>query len=261
MYPHLFNQRFLNTYGICICIGLVCCFVVVRYYARVKGGVPKWVDFCEANAYVAIGVGFIAGMSGQAIFNFIKDPSQGFRITFESLTFICGLIGGVSSFIIGYLAIGRKKFGPRMVEVLPIAPVCILIAHAWGRVGCFFGGCCYGCATDSRLGLIFPKPGHKVYPTQVFEATFLFILFAALFYLAIKRNFKHGFVVYMIAYGIFRFLIEFIRGDNRGALVGEFSPSQSLSIIMVVSSIPIYFLTNYLLRKYQENTTLDPKIS
>ena len=52
------------------------------------------------------------------------------------------------------------------------------------------------------------------------------ILFAVCSYLLLKKQFRHNMTVYLIGYGIFRFLIEFIRGDDRGKLFGLLSPSQ-----------------------------------
>ena len=45
-----------------------------------------------------------------------------------------------------------------------------------------------------------------------------------------------------MAYGIFRFCIEFLRGDNRGAFLSSLSPSQWFSIIAVISSIIVFIV-------------------
>jgi len=246
MYPNLFGQRLLNTCGICIAIGLVLCFVVYRYYVQKKGIDRKFADFLEWNAYVAIAAGFFSAAFFQAVYNYIENPAAGFHITMQ-LTFLGGLIGGVSSFLIVYFAYGRKRFGPRLMEAYPIAPVCITISQVGGRIGCFFAGCCYGKPTDSWLGVRFPNLLYKAYPTQLFEAAFLLVLFLVLLYLVIQKNFKQTFVVYMIAYGSFRFCIEFLRDDPRGELVGTLSPSQTLSLLMIVGSVPVYFATRRIL--------------
>jgi phosphatidylglycerol---prolipoprotein diacylglyceryl transferase len=259
MYPRIFDVPFLNTFGVCLSIGLVLCFVVARYYARVRGANPAFADFGEGNAYVAIGVGILVSLVGQAFFNYLENPSGGFKIT-TAATYISGLIGGIVAFVIGYLAYGRKKFGPRFIEILPIAPVCITIAHAFGRLGCFFGGCCYGKPTDSFLGVRFPNLLHKVFPTQLFESLFLFLLFGVLFYLTFKKRSYQTFAIYLFSYGVFRFCIEFIRGDHRGAFVGSLSPSQTLAIVMVVGSVGLWFLTERLVRSYRANEGLTHKL-
>ena len=58
--------------------------------------------------------------------------------------------------------------------------------------------------------------------------------------------------VYLICYGIFRFCIEFLRDDSRGALVGGISPSQFWSIIMVVAGVGLIFLVEWLYKKYPQ---------
>jgi phosphatidylglycerol:prolipoprotein diacylglycerol transferase len=67
-----------------------------------------------------------------------------------------------------------KKFYPNnsLLDLLPIAPPCITVAHGFGRIGCFLAGCCYGKVTDSIFGVTFPGMTHAVYPTQLFEALF-----------------------------------------------------------------------------------------
>ena len=125
---------------------------------------------------------------------------------------------------------------------MPIAPACITIAHGFGRVGCFMAGCCYGIETDSWLGVQFPHLAHAVYPTQLFEALFLFALSAILFYIAIKKRSAYTLPLYLLSYGIFRFCLEFLRGDNRGELLSSLSPSQWFSIIAIISAILVFFI-------------------
>jgi phosphatidylglycerol:prolipoprotein diacylglycerol transferase len=130
----------------------------------------------------------------------------------------------------------------------------VVLAHAFGRIGCFFAGCCYGIPTDSYLGVIFPHghaheafPNQLIYPTQLFESAFLFLLFFLL--TNIKAFKKQETVVYLIGYGVWRIFIEFFRGDNRGSIFAfiytEYnafpSPSQYLSLVMII--IGIFLLT------------------
>ncbi|NLD26562.1 MAG: prolipoprotein diacylglyceryl transferase, partial [Acholeplasmataceae bacterium] len=144
-----------------------------------------------------------------------------------------------------------------IVEILPVAPCGITVAHAFGRVGCFFAGCCNGKhphETDffKFLAINFPPDSQYSglrYPTQLFEAIFLFILFGIMFYLVAKRGFIYTFPIYMVGYGIWRFFIEFLRDDDRGEFIGSISPSQFWSIIMVLMAIPCYFLIKYLYKK------------
>ena len=146
----------------------------------------------------------------------------------------------------------RKKLTGRIVDVLPIVPCCITVAHAFGRIGCFFAGCCGGRKAVEGdffyfLAMKFPEEG-LVYPTQLFEAFFLFVLFGVLLLLVLKKNFKYGFSIYLGAYGIWRFFLEFLRDDYRGEFIPGLTPSQFWSIIMVLGAVPVYFLIKYLLK-------------
>lgn len=243
-----------HMYGLMIAVGILACFGVWFHFGKKRNIEEKFVDFVFYNAIVAIVVGFGSAALFQATYNYIEDPSKGFKLG-GGITFIGGLIGGIASFLVGY-AIFRKKFKARLVDMVSIAPCCILIAHAFGRVGCFFAGCCYGKPTDSFLGIQFPGMTHKVHATQLYEAIFLFALFTVCFLLYWKKNFKHNLSVYLIAYGIFRFLLEFLRGDDRGELLGFMSPSQFWSVLMVVAGVGVYFLLEWLFKKRREELAL-----
>ena len=57
-------------------------------------------------------------------------------------------------------------------------------------------------------------------------------------------------VVYLVAYGFWRFFIEFLRADYRGSFIGGFSPSQGMSIGIVIIAIPAFFIFRELNRRY-----------
>lgn len=243
MYPDKILGIF-HLYGLMIAVGILACFGVLYYYGKKKKIEEAFIDFIFFNAIVAIVLGFGSAALFQATYNYIESPEDGFNLN-GGITFIGGLIGGVVSFLVGY-AIFRKRYKTRLTQVISMCPCCIIIAHAFGRVGCFFAGCCYGKETDSFLGVQFPNLPNPVYPTQLFEAGFLFLLFAVCFILLMKKDFKHNLSVYLIAYGIFRFLIEFLRDDARGELIPGITPSQFWGLVMVVLGVAVFFLLRYL---------------
>lgn len=246
------DPLFLNVhmYGVMIAVGLLCCFGVIFGFFKLKGIETKFTDFVFYNGVVSIVIGFLFAALFQSFYDFLENPSRGFKIS-GRITFIGGLIGGAGCFLIIYL-IFRKKYNNKLVDVLSIIPCAILVAHGFGRVGCYFAGCCYGKETDSIFGVKFPRLPHPVYPTQLYEAIFLFILFAVCVFLLLKFNFKHNLSVYLIAYGIFRFLIEYLRGDDRGTLTGIISPSQFWSILMVVLGVALIFIMNWLVKRREK---------
>lgn len=236
MFPELW---IFDTYTICLLIGVVLClFVFEKYTTKVNMPVKERSAY-EIVALISIMVGIVFAMIFQYIYNLIQDPHAKFDF---SMTFLGGLIGGVACFLILYKVYICKHFSFSLATIYKIAPACICIAHGCGRIGCFMAGCCYGIETDSFLGVQFPDLPHKVYPTQLFEAFFLFLLFAILLTLAYREKGSYNFVIYLASYGIFRFLIEFIRGDDRGFFFLSLSPSQWISIFMILLSIVLFIL-------------------
>lgn len=235
------DPLFLNVhmYGVMIGLGLLACFLVLFSFFKKKGIEQEFIDFVFYNGIVSIAVGFGAAALFQAFYNYLENPEAGFKLG-GGITFIGGLLGGAACFLIVYF-IFRNKYKSKLTDILSIVPSCILIAHGFGRIGCFFAGCCHGVETDSFLGVQFPHLDNPVHPTQLYEAAFLFIMFGVCSYLVLKKNFKHNMSLYLITYGVFRFLVEYIRGDERGKLLSIMSPSQFWSIVMIIGGVVLYF--------------------
>ncbi|MBR5439376.1 MAG: prolipoprotein diacylglyceryl transferase [Clostridia bacterium] len=231
-----------NLYGISIAVGILACFIVLFSYCKVKKFNEQFVDFTFYNGIVAIGVGFLTAQLLHTFYIYLATGHFNFPTGFS---FLGGLLGGVISFIVGYL-IFRKKLKQSIFDLTPVASCCILIAHAFGRIGCFFAGCCHGKETDSFLGVKFPDLPNPVHPTQLYEAAFLFALFIIFSILYLKKNDKYIICHYLISYGVFRFFIEFLRDDNKGKFIGNITPSQTWSIVMVVIGIALYFVIHYM---------------
>ncbi len=254
------NPIFLNVhmYGVMIAVGLLCCFIVLFTYSKKMGIDTNFVDFVFYTAIVAILVGFGAATLFQTFYNYLDSGVW----RWGGMTFLGGLIGGVVSFLIIYAIFkyGLKR-EMKLYRILSLVPCCILVAHGFGRIGCFFAGCCYGIPTDSFLGVKFPNLPHAVHPTMLYEAAFLFIMFAVCSFLLLKYGFRHNLSLYLLSYGVFRFLIEYIRGDERGEFFLEiFSPSQIQSLIMILLCVPVFLLVEYFYHIDGEKSVFDKKL-
>lgn len=227
-----------DTYSVMILIGVIACFILLNVYGKKRRLNEKYIYDIMICGCVSIAIGLGSAALFQIVFDMLKDATS---IRFGAMTFYGGLIGGIIAFILIY-QFWVKKFYPEntLSDLLPIAPACITVAHGFGRIGCFMAGCCYGKETSSFLGVTFPGMTTPVYPTQLFEAFFLLILTIPLFILAYKKFFKYNMCIYLLSYGIFRFLLEFLRGDNRGVTF-LLSPSQWISIIAIIASIILFF--------------------
>ena len=235
----------IDTYSLMIFIGVLVCFILFWCY-RKKYNLSKAFTYdIFILACISIAIGIVSAVLFQLLFDAIKGAIRG-----TAMTFYGGLVGGVISFIIGYFLVIKKQYKEAnfFTDIVPIAPACITIAHGFGRIGCFMAGCCYGVETDSWLGVQFPHLSHAVYPTQLFEAIFLIILSAFLFYIAIKKRSAYTLPLYLLSYGIFRFCLEFLRGDNRGAFLSSLSPSQWFSVVAVISSIIVFIIISKIKR-------------
>ena len=152
---------------------------------------------------------------------------------FSGYVFYGGLIGG----IIAGMVYG-KIFKINPIKLVDIYAPLIPLIHGFGRIGCFFAGCCYG-APSEKYGVYFEAlggapQGVKLFPIQLVEAGINFVVFAVLMVLAIKKVFKLGGITgaYLSVYAIERFILEFFRYDSiRGGLLG-ISTSQWISIIL-----------------------------
>ena len=125
----------------------------------------------------------------------------------------------------------------------------LILAHAFGRIGCFCAGCCYGQVTDSWIGVKFPDLPEKVLPTQLFESLFEFTLF--FLFCGFRKKIKgHELEIYLIVYPIFRFIIEFFRGDDRGSTGMILSPAQFLDLFCILAAIMIIlFYQGFIFKK------------
>ena len=93
-------------------------------------------------------------------------------------------------------------------------------------------------------------------PIQLFEMSFLILLSVVMAVLYFRFKFYYNFALYPITYGIWRFIIEFYRDDERGAYIGKLSPSQFWSIFMVLIGIGYIFAQYFYfskLMKHPEN--------
>lgn len=243
--------RGVYLYGIFIAIGIALCFFVFDYYTKKKNITSSVQTFAYCVIIVSIILGFVAAKLYQAVYDYIEDPASGFDFANAGFTAMGGFIGGAAIFFAVYFGIGHfvfKNKGDIHIKefniILLVAPICITIAHGFGRIGCLMSGCCHGALLSTSeyvAGGIWMRASDTgvagfYVPTQLYEAIFLFGLFAVLSILFFKRS-NITMPIYLIAYGIWRIIIEMFRTDARGAVVLGLAPSQWQSIIFIAGGI------------------------
>lgn len=178
--------------------------------------------------------GFVAAILGARLVHVVwenpalmKHPGQWLSIWQGGLVFYGGFIAAVLSSII-YCRVKKLSF-LQMGDIL--APV-IALGHGFVRLGCFFNGCCFG--KPVAWGVTFPVLGDKTprHPTQLYEAAAGVILFFALQEWEKRKQPPRGEVLflYLGLYGLTRFLIEFVRADDRGSSILGLSISQTIGL-------------------------------
>lgn len=244
----------LDLYTWMILVGIIAAMVMFRVFTTKTGLPAKVFNFSLITAIVAIVVGFLSATLFQSYYNYLENGVW----EWKGMTFYGGLIGAIVSFMLVYFIAGHflfkdklhiREFNNMLCCIIP----CIVVAHAFGRIGCVFAGCCHGMETDSWIGIDMwiHSQWVKVVPVQLFESIFLFALFGGLSYMLLKKKNEYIASIYLIAYGVWRFVIEFWRGDDRGSAgTDALSPSQLTAIIMVVAGIALIFLYQYLLKRF-----------
>lgn len=155
------------------------------------------------------------------------------------IVFYGALIGGTLGALLGSV-IARDDIRNYLDVAVPIVP----LGHAFGRIGCFCAGCCYGRPTNSAIGVVYARAvggapsGVRLLPVQLFEAGADIIVFLILISVSAKTKSRYlTTCLYCILYGIVRFILEFYRYDSIRGMAAGLSTSQWISIVMVAGGI------------------------
>jgi phosphatidylglycerol:prolipoprotein diacylglycerol transferase len=251
MYPFLLPEIFGYTipmYDLLIVLGCLAMLIYIAHRMEKQEGFTRE----QTNKVLVLVVGsLLFALFSSWLFDGIFHSIKNGELTFGSITFLGGLIGGVTFFLL-MIKFFYKDLAIHLRKLMNVILTGVILAHGFGRVGCFCAGCCYGVPTASCLGVKF-RYGQSVqeydtgvFPTQLFEAIFLFTLFILL--TKVKRFKRFQIEVYLITYGVFRFFLEFIRGDDRGVvlplIVTQYnvypSPSQLMSLALI--GVGVYYI-------------------
>ncbi|MDD3400443.1 MAG: prolipoprotein diacylglyceryl transferase [Eubacteriales bacterium] len=233
----------LPAMGVCILVGTL--FALITLFT-----VRRLTDLSTDDVLDGVLWAVILGFVGMKILFWIVEPDaltlsfdswSSFWISLKSLVgegmvFYGGLIGGLIGVMIVCL---RKK--KNFLTFCDLFAPCFCLAHAGGRVGCNFSGCCYGMEYDGACSVY--MDGAQRLPVQLMEATFLVLLAYGLL-IILKKSKYRGTVAasYMLLYSTWRFIIEFFRADARGA-VGTLSTSQFISLFIFVGGIALFVVS------------------
>lgn len=207
----------VHWYGVCAAIGFYLAFLYANYQVKQKklpSNLPNDLFVC----------GVLGGIIGARIlyvitfFELFKNNFWGmFKVWEGGLVFNGGFVGAAIT-IFAYCMI--KKL-PKL-EIADILAVCIPLGHAFGRIGCWLNGCCYGKESHGFLSMRHYLPDGTVsppyFPIQLLGTLGNLSLALLLFFLS-KKIKQPGWLlpIYVLCYGTTRFFGEFLRGDFSGS--------------------------------------------
>lgn len=249
----------LDLYDLSIAIGFFAALLYFRLFAdRLQFGAGLQ-NLIIIGALVAIVGGYGSAVLFQAFYNYLED---GVFVIADSTgaTFYGGLIGGALLFLLIYFAVGGPLFrnksetpASRFWALSEIAAGSIALAHGFGRLGCLFAGCCHGAVTEAWYGVYNAYLGVKTVPIQLYEAIFLFALAALLSYRLCKGR-RGNFGLYLTGYAVWRFVVEFLRNDDRGQSPLAFlTPSQFIAVCLFAVGIGFWVAEWILIRHAKKN--------
>ena len=240
----------LYGFGLMLTIALFASMYLTEWRARREGLGDVKVDV------LAIWV-LIGGLIGARAFFVIeyrhqlKSLWQIFEIWNGGIVFYGSIIGGAVGFEV-YRRLHPFPIRPMMDAIAPA----LALGIAFGRIGCFLNGCCYGDVCRLPWAVTFPQKSspwyHQVdlgliptnalrslpiHPTQLYsslDGLILLLLLTA--YYPLRRRDGEVMALMMVAYPVTRFLIERLRNDEPRMVFG-LTISQAISVVVFAAGL------------------------
>lgn len=245
MYPILFEigNWPVYAYGVLLAIAYLVALQLAVVRARRQG--------LDGTKVMDLGIYLIiAALVGAKLMLIVVDFDYFLQQPGELLSLVRAggvFYGGVIAALVVALVLARR-YGLSIWTAADLFAPGIALGHVIGRLGCLLAGCCYGRPTDMPWGITFTNPvasanvgtplGVPLHPTQLYDAAAELVILVVL--LATERRGRpyagRTFWLYMLLYGVSRFVVEMYRGDERGSIAG-LSTSQFVSVIAVPTAL------------------------
>jgi len=236
----------VHWYGIMYLCAFVSAWLIALHRAARPQAVISRAQVENLVTYGAFGV-ILGGRFGYVMFyNFeywTSDPLWLFRIWEGGMSFHGGLIGVIVAMFI-YANRIQVSYISLMDFVAPLVP----LGLGFGRLGNFIGQELWGRPTTSSWGMVFPKDPEQLtrHPSQLYQAALEgLVLFALVFWFS-RNPRPRGAVagLFLVGYGIFRFMVEFVREPDAGIglVMGWMSRGQLLSLPLIALGVTLLIL-------------------
>lgn len=291
----------LRWYGLMYLVAFVITFLLFRYQIRQRKLDVSDDEIMNFIFWIIIGLLLGARIFATIVYDptgrYLRHPwlifwpfdASGHFTGLAGMSYHGGVIGVIIAAVI-YCRVKKIKtleWGDMLVTAVPLG-------YTFGRLGNFINAELYGRVTTFGLGMVFPtaqkfpvsepwvqKVMHKIgmtvaagqqmvnlprHPSELYEAFFEgIVLWLIMWFIFRKRQMVAGtkVAIYIIGYGVFRFLIEYVRepdigigfpikfvpGDNpiyRLMTPWNFTTGQILNFLMIIGGIAFLFIARYL---------------
>ena len=248
MYPILFQSGSLRiyAYGFFIVVGFVTAVVLAALKIRKSNTGISFENIVDLLFYTVLSA-FIGSRLLFVLINFDayrQHPAQIFKIWEGGLVFYGGL---ALATMVAFWTMRWHRL-PVWKSADLISPL-IALGLFFGRIGCFFAGCCYGKETSLPWAVVFRNKDSlarlniPLHPTQLYDAANGLAIFFFLSWMEKRKTFDGQiFWLFLFLYSMTRFFIEIFRGDPRGFLFGDlFSTSQAIGVLLAIPSLFMLF--------------------
>lgn len=256
------RQVGLNSYGLMAAVGyLTAVWLAYRQSVRTGMDADAMLDLCFwvlVSSLVGSRVMYVLANLDL----FAKDWKAVFWVWEGGLVYY----GGLAAALVAGAVVVRLK-GLKFLRAADVLAPVIALGHAFGRVGCFAVGCCWGkicgCGWGARfgpesvafqdmvrLGRLDPTAAEvtpALHPVQLYEASGELAIFAALLYVARRKLFDgYVFLVYVMFYSALRFLTEVLRADPTRRYVARLATPGFNQLLGLDPAQPCFLSTSQL---------------
>ncbi len=212
----------ISTYSLMVLLSFLISLIIIL---RISKNFKKIDIVCS---YFYNIVGFIIG----AKIVYFFDKNMEVHILNSGYAFVGGVIGGIIA-----IFIYSKQFKLDNKELLSNYVIIYPLIYSISKIGCFLGGCCIGKEYNGLFHIerVINEQIIEIFPIQIVETIITFILFLIL----LKYKKIKSIPLFLIGFGLFRFLIDYFR-YSRNTLFLNFTISQIICISFILIGIYIF---------------------
>lgn len=207
------------------------------YFTKITG-----VNFTKRNLYDIILLIMVCSFVGARLFHilyehprfYFENPKEILYFWKGGFVFFGGFFLSLFASLLYFAIIAKKKFLKLFFTAGDFLAPSFSLGYAFGRIGCFLEGCCFGRFCD------WPWAIQLRHPTQLYAMTFELLNYFIIRKLETQFRDRPGriFILWVFLHSSGRLLTESFRADFRGAAYYGLSISSWISIgLMLISAL------------------------